>query len=98
MTRNATDLVVKVASVVDDLGVGPFLAGRPGGGEEVDERLDLLLALGVIGEQVGHGGAGLEGLRVAEELAQVAGPYAQGNVLEDGRLFACDGLAGLVAA
>src|SRR5262249_23578572 len=81
-------LVVDVAAGGDALVVGPLLTQRAGRGEEVQQRLDLVVALRVAREQSGHRRPRLDRLRVAEELAQVAQPDARADAVEDGGLAA----------
>src|SRR5437763_10017986 len=97
MTGDTANLAVEITSRSDELAIGPFLPRRASGGEEMDQRLDLLLAFRIVGEQVGHGRAGLDGLRIAEELAQMSRSNAHGHVVEDRRLLASADVLGLVA-
>jgi hypothetical protein len=99
VTGHAADLVVQVAAEGDALPLGmPYLEPACGG-EELNERLNLLIALRVADKEAGHGGARLGRLRISHELAKPADANAAGHLVEHGRLLAEDGrVARLVAA
>ncbi len=88
VTGETADLVIEIPAQGDVLRRGPLFAEAPGRGEEVDQRLDLFLRLGIAGEQVRHGGARLGSSRVGKILAQVVDAHPATDVIEDGGLLA----------
>ena len=96
---DAADLVIQVLARATLLAVGALVPHRSGRSQEVDQRLDLRRLVGVAGEQVGHGRARLDRLRIVQELLEVADPDAARHGIEDRCLFPRGGsIAGLMAA